>query len=164
MDLEENIFKENIPGRWSKFKDEESDVRLDEIEQPDLTSSGCAEEEMLNMARSHQLEGVPESVSKSILANRLTKPATGVKGVLADYQASCELTAAFQAEEARRNAAILRRAVEGSKISADHANIPSEIEGDLNSDGDDDEYLKEYRAKRLAGYFLKDKSAFFSVC
>lgn len=32
-DLEENIFKENIPGRWSTFeRREKSDVRLEDVE------------------------------------------------------------------------------------------------------------------------------------
>jgi hypothetical protein len=74
------------------------------------------DEQLFEFARSMNREGVPESVAKAILANRLTRPATGVKGVLADYRASCELDAAIRSAEAANRNAILRRMVEGHKI------------------------------------------------
>ena len=69
----------------------------------------------MDAARWMNSEGVPESISKSILASRLLKPGTGVKGVLADYQAACEMEAAVQEAERLKRNAIIKRMVEGSK-------------------------------------------------
>ena len=73
----------------------------------------------MDAARWMHNEGVPESISKSILASRLRKPGTGVKGVLADYQVACEMEAAVQEAERLKRNAIIRRIVEGSKRSDD---------------------------------------------
>ncbi len=66
-------------------------------------------------------EGVPESISKSILAARVRKHSTGVKGVLADYQAACEMESAVRQAELLSREAVIRRIVEGSKRPIDEA-------------------------------------------
>jgi hypothetical protein len=132
-DLEENIFKENIPGRWSTFeKHERSDVRHDEAEvdadddgdegrtyDREETAAKSYEDEMIDYARTLNHDGMPESIAKTILARRLTQPATGVKGVLADYKTHRELEAAMHAADHEARDALIRRMVEGHKIKSE---------------------------------------------
>lgn len=75
---------------------------------------------MLGYARALS-EGVPEAVAKSIFAKRDMEHATGVKGVLADYRASCEVEAAISTANLEAREALIRRMVEGHKVQASDA-------------------------------------------
>lgn len=70
---------------------------------------------------------VPESIRQSILADRARKSLTGVKGVLADYNASKKLERAQIEADALFRSQVLSRIAEGSKISSNNgANVDLE--------------------------------------
>jgi hypothetical protein len=140
-DLEEMILKENVPGRWSRFRSDEKiereDVSIDEgryytenngVEEDEYDDQNNGrrlkdeeereQTELFELARSMDRDDVPEPVRMRILSEREKKHATGVKGVLADYQAAMALEQAHQAVEAANRAAIIKRMVEGSKRPA----------------------------------------------
>ena len=136
-DLEDKIFKQNVPGRWSTHEGSSSQVRptdrvnTDEFldDEPDgdddggtLGAAAMAQEEdarTLAYARSLAAAEVPETVRRSILEQRERGKQTGVKGVLADYKAAQQLAAAQSEADALQRAAVLTRMVEGCKIQAE---------------------------------------------
>ena len=87
--LEDNIFKQNIPGRWSSL-DDQLDVR-DEAEGGD--ASGCdsnddipdgdglkeSAKEMTEYDRLLYHSAIPEDVKKGVIAERHRKNGTGIK-------------------------------------------------------------------------------------
>lgn len=184
--LEDSIFKQNVPGRWSSFEPKGIDVRCDEkdeedapFEAQDSSAAPLSEEEMLlEAARDLHMKDVPETIRRSILAERERKSKTGVKGVLADYKTAKKMEEAQrQAAEANRNAILLRIA-QGAKRSLEeeadddddddlNGHVVAPYKGqqqqkkheeeedeeddldDLLDSDNDDEFLREFRHKRL---------------
>jgi hypothetical protein len=163
-DLEDTILKENIPGRWSTHdRGAVSEIRNDDCEdgycddhvhhktQETDQPPKSEEEQLMDLAKNLAFEDVPEPIRQSIIAQRLRNPSTGVKGVLADYKADQALrTAQRQAQKDYREA-VLNRIANGAKAA------PTSVfrqEADLelfDDDEDDDEFLQEFRLRRLKG-------------
>jgi len=148
--LEETIFQENVPGRWSRHtswlgeraRDDGEDYALDDVDDQ-------AEEVTAAPDVSHA--HVPENVRMMIAAERAGKSQTGVKGVLADAAEAKALERAEQTARRRQREAILKRMVEGHKVAASQ-NIIDEANNDDEDDDDDDDdgFLASFREKRLA--------------
>ena len=93
---------------------------------------------------------------------RSSKAQTGVKGVLADYQAHLQMETAAQEQAERHKQDIINRMVNGYLVSSSDNNAAtssSEVQervGELlneftdeYNDDDDDEFMREYRQSRL---------------
>lgn len=167
-DLEETIFKQNIPGRWSKHtdndnnnnnnNDDDNDNNNDEDNDNDNIDIDH-DQEMLEYARDLTLNSeVPETVKQTILAERYSKGKsnTGVKGVIEDYKMAMKLEEAQRlADENFRNN-VISRMVNGYIIKSDDLDYQQHIEQQINNNDDsddelleDDTFLQEFRTKRL---------------
>ena len=168
-DLEDSILKQNIPGRWSThdgnrkddLRHEDSD---DNLEAEDDTVPQTEEEALFDHARYLANADVPEPIRRGILNDRMGKSKTGVKGVLADYEAACELSKAQRVATAEYRKAVLTTIAEGRKVTVEDAMLfllrkdspkaqrdadDSQIDADDDSDEGEEEYLEEMRKKRL---------------
>lgn len=167
-DLEDRILKQNVPGRWSSHEGSTSfarteDVDPDDVDHDDDDDNGDGmpktdDQELLDEARSLAAADVPETVRKSILAQRMRDKQTGVKGVLADYKAATAMAQAQALADAQQRAQIINRMVHGHIIKAEDQE-PEEEEEELcldeeleegGFDDDEDAFMREYRQKRLA--------------
>lgn len=136
-DLEENIFKRNIPGKYSTWdRDERSSDRgggcLDDYDEDCVgvresstideaqgsSTANRSEEELLEYARYLAKSDIPESVRNNILAERAGLPSTGVKGVLADYKAHQATVAAQRMADAEQRQQVLMRMARGHVVSS----------------------------------------------
>ena len=155
-DLEETILKRNVPGRWSRHEeaDQADDTDLD-LDGPSQVNGRGEEEQLLDLARNLAYEDVPEPVRQSILAQRMRNPATGVKGVIADYRADQALAAAQrQAERDYREAVLRRIAIGASSASAEEETPPTVFAAEAEQLSDDEEaFLQELRNRRMKGIF-----------
>lgn len=156
-DLEETIFQENVPGRWSKHSIWGSDRAPDN---EDCTESQGDDEFQDNedpsddLKRTNHHAHVPENVRRQIEAERSTKSQTGVKGVLADAKASKALDRAEMEGKKQERDAILKRMVEGCKVkNQDENNTTSndreEAGGSDDDEDDDDTFMAAFRERRL---------------
>lgn len=169
-DLEDSILKQNIPGRWSTHEGSRGDNRIedgdDENSEPDEDVVPQTEEEALfDHARYLSSADVPEPIRRGILNDRQKKSKTGVKGVLADYKAACDLDAAQRKATADYRSAVLTTMAEGHKLTAEETILihqqafekPAQRDADSDDDdsydeeGDDKVYLEEVRKT-----FLRD--------
>lgn len=171
-DLEENIFKRNIPGKYSTWdRDDQSNEMRRSDDDRNTTSDGAdesmfnndGEEEMLALARSLATADIPETIRNNIMAERAGLPSTGVKGVLADYKAHQALIAAQrEADTASRQQVLMRmarghivagdelEAVQGSDTAVfDAKNNYDDYDGADSCDDEENEFMRDYRAKRL---------------
>ena len=133
-DLEDSILKQNIPGRWSTHEpkddvrneenDDHSDVEEDAVPQTE-------DEALMEHARYLSSADVPEPIRRGILNERQKKSKTGVKGVLADYKAACELDKAQREATADYRQAVLTRMVEGSKLSHEESVLLLQQKGEM---------------------------------
>ena len=164
-DLEDSILKQNIPGRWSTHEDSRGDKRNedgdDENSEPDEDVVPQTEDEALfDHARYLSSADVPEPIRRGILNDRQKKSKTGVKGVLADYKAACDLDAAQRKATADYRSAVLTTMAEGHKLTAEETVLihqqaaikVAQRDDDLDDDdsydeeGDDDKvFLEEVR-------------------
>jgi len=170
-DLEDTIFKENIPGRWSKHTDNKDDNNNndndndnDDYNNDDNDDNDNElidkETEMLEYARDLSNSEIPETVKQTILAERYCKGKsnTGVKGVLEDYKMAMKLEEAQrEANEIFRNN-VISRMVNGYVIKSDDLDYQQNIEQQINNNDndnsddellEDDTFLEEFRKKRL---------------
>ena len=183
-DLEDAIFKQNVPGRWSSHEpkgidirhhDDDCDGRIEPVVEDveEGTVPMTEEEALFNHAKYLANENVPEPIRRSILAERMKKGKTGVKGVLADYKAHCQMEKANRIAVAQHRQAILTRMAEGHKLSAEESalyllnnhdeNTPGNGEEEENDD-DDEEFLEEFRKKRLQEMMQKSNKPTFGSC
>lgn len=165
-DLEDSILKQNIPGRWSTHEGSRGDERIeenDEDSEPEEDAVPQTEDEALfDHARYLSSADVPEPIRRGILNDRQKKSKTGVKGVLADYKAACDLDAAQRKATANYRSAVLTVMAEGHKLTAEETMLKLEqtsvkvvqrdadIDEDncCDEDDDDDEdkvFLEEVR-------------------
>jgi len=169
-DLEDTIFKENIPGRWSKHTDNKDDYNNNNDNDNDNDNNDDnddndnelidKETEMLEYARDLSNSEIPETVKQTILAERYCKGKanTGVKGVLEDYKMAMKLEEAQrEANEIFRNN-VISRMVSGYVIKSDDLDYQQNIEQQINNNDndnsddellEDDTFLEEFRKKRL---------------
>ena len=77
------------------------------------------EDILFEKARDLSKADVPEPIRRRILAERIGKSKTGVKGVIQDYKTHQKLMDAHRDSEIAERKAILRRIAEGSKRQAD---------------------------------------------
>lgn len=169
-DLEDSILKQNIPGRWSTHEGSRGDNRIedgdDENSEPDEDVVPQTEEEALfDHARYLSSADVPEPIRRGILNDRQKKSKTGVKGVLADYKAACDLDAAQRKATADYRSAVLTTMAEGHKLTAEETILihqqafekPAQRDADSDDDdsydeeGDDKVFFEEVRKN-----FLRD--------
>jgi hypothetical protein len=181
-DLEDTIFKQNVPGRWSSHEPKGADVRHDDgdedgthgqqpaVDEDDDGNNGVPkteEDALFEHARYLAREDVPEPIRRGILAERMRKSKTGVKGVLADYKAHCKMEKAQREAVALQRQAILTRMAEGYKMSAEESALyaaaaPAHDETLLDSDDEDDaEFLEEFRKQRLQEMMQKSNKPTF---
>jgi len=169
-DLEESIFKVNVPGRWSKHTDNnndnndndnsDNDNNDNEVDNNNNNNEYSDEYEMLEYARDLTKSEIPETIKQTILSERYGKgkSKTGVKGVLEDYKMAMKLEDAQKdADEIFRNN-VISRMVNGYIIKSNDLDLQQEQQqinnNDNNDDSDDellndDNFLKEFRQKRL---------------
>ena len=119
-----------------------------------------SEEDILQYASKLNMDEVPESISRSILAERMKQHNTGVKGVLADYRASVAMDREEQISKQAHRQAVLTRMAEGYKLRPDDV-AQEDVAVQPNVDGDDDnesddEFMREYRQKRIQGEMNHD--------
>jgi hypothetical protein len=148
--LEETIFQENVPGRWSRHTSWLGEKARDDGDDGDAHEPEEQTEEVTAPDVSHA--HVPENVRMMIAAERAGKSQTGVKGVLADAAEAKALERAEQAARRLQREAILKRMVEGHKVAASQ-NIIDEAnddDDDDDDDEDDDGFMASFREKRLA--------------
>ena len=168
-DLEDSILKQNVPGRWSTHdgnrKDDLRQEDLDEdFEVEDDTIPQTEEEVLFDHARYLANADVPEPIRRGILNDRMGKSKTGVKGVLADYEAACELSKAQRVATAEFRKAVLTTIAEGSKMTAQDClkmllrndlqkaqrdSDDSEIDAEDESDEEGEEFLEVIRKNWL---------------
>lgn len=167
-DLEDSILKQNIPGRWSTHEPRGEDVRNEDAEQLSDAEEDAVpqteDEALFEHARYLSNADVPEPIRRGILNERQKKSKTGVKGVLADYKAACELDKAQREATANYREAVIIRMTEGSKLSLEESLLLVQQKSQLKihrdedgiSDPDDEEYdseeevfLEELRKTRL---------------
>ena len=151
-DLEDSILKQNIPGRWSTHEDSRGDKRVedgdDENSEPDEDVVPQTEDEALfDHARYLSSADVPEPIRRGILNDRQKKSKTGVKGVLADYKAACDLDAAQRKATADYRSAVLTTMAEGHKLTAEetiliHQQAVVKVQRDADLSDDDIRSLK----------------------
>ena len=167
-DLEDSILKQNVPGRWSTHESGVIDIRNDDAEEVSDVEEDAVpqteDEAIFEHARYLSNADVPEPIRRGILNERQKKAKTGVKGVLADYKAACELDKAQRKATADYREAVLTRMTEGSKLSPEESilliqqrtqkKIHRDEDG-LNEmdeeevDSDEEEFLEELRKTRL---------------
>ena len=177
-DLEDTIFKQNIPGRWSTHEPKGLDIRhddvdIDEINEPteDENKRPMTEEESLfEYARNLSQNDVPEPIRRSILAERMRKNKTGVKGVLADYKAAVELDKAHRQAVSDHRQAVITRMAEGYIMSPEESMllqsqkmVTTEELDDLDFE-DDSEFMEEFRKKRLQEMLTSSSAPLFTGC
>ena len=164
--MEESVFQENVPGRWSSHDMWGSD-RVGADDGKDV--SGCAEEHErgpqdcdAGAAREQARHThVPDDVRRMIMTERASQPQTGPKGVQADARMDKALDKAEREARQHQREAILTRMVEGHKVrdgtggilsaSAARARVDAgdvEEEND-EEDDDDEEFMRSFREKRL---------------
>jgi Phosducin len=168
-DLEDSILKQNVPGRWSTHdgnrKDDLRQEDLDEnFEVEDDIIPQTEEEALFDHARYLANADVPEPIRRGILNDRMGKSKTGVKGVLADYEAACELSKAQREATAEFRKAVLTTIAEGSKMTAEdykkmllrndlqkaqRDSDDSEIDAGDESDEEEEEFLEVIRKNWL---------------
>lgn len=172
-DLEETIFKRNIPGkyhRWDKDGDEQGH-REDRNDAENVSEDEeCNEEIELNMDDPLQKQmnsttteklllddTIPDEIKISILNERNKKHNTGVKSVLADRKAHKDLERALHDAKQRERNAILHRIAAGATLPLQEGEPVSQFVkataaelSDDDSDDDNDEFLAAFRAKRIA--------------
>ncbi len=85
------------------------------------------EQELMNYARNLAANDIPETVRRSIIAQRERGAKTGVKGVLADYKAACALAEAEARVEAQRRAEVINRLVSGATAMEDTPDDEAEV-------------------------------------
>ncbi|CBN80240.1 similar to phosducin [Ectocarpus siliculosus] len=157
-DLEDKILKKNIPGKytwWEKDSDEEGETaRADWVDR----EASDPEREMTEMEKQKKWvdNDCPEPIRRTIMARQEKERArTGVKGVLADFDA-WKLSADAEdliAKEYR--AAMLKRMTEGhtvpGSLAATTTTTATTGDGSDGSDDDDDDggFLGSYRRRRL---------------
>ncbi|CAM9807052.1 unnamed protein product, partial [Ectocarpus sp. 12 AP-2014] len=159
-DLEDKILKKNIPGKytwWEKDSDEEGETaRADWVDR----EASDPEREMTEMEKQKKWvdNDCPEPIRRTIMARQEKERArTGVKGVLADFDA-WKLSADAEdliAKEYR--AAMLKRMTEGhtvpGSLAATTTTTTTTGDGSDGSDDDDDDddegFLGSYRRRRL---------------
>lgn len=167
-DLEDSILKQNVPGRWSTHEARGIDVRNEENDEASDVEEDAVplteDEALLEHARYLSSADVPEPIRRGILNERQKKSKTGVKGVLADYKAACEMDKAQRVATADYRQTVLTRMVEGSKLSQEESILLLQQKGQkavqrdgeiINTldeddiDSEEDEYLEEFRKARL---------------
>ena len=161
-DLEDSILKQNVPGRWSTHdgnrKDDLRQEDLDEnFEVEDDTIPQTEEEVLFDHARYLANADVPEPIRRGILNDRMGKSKTGVKGVLADYEAACELSKAQRVATAEFRKAVLTTIAEGSKMTAQDC-MKVLLQNDLKKaqrDSDDSEIDDEDEIEEEGEEFLE---------
>ncbi|CAM9158594.1 unnamed protein product [Hapterophycus canaliculatus] len=154
-DIEDKILKKNIPGKytwWEKDSDEEgAEARADWVDR----EASDPEKEMTEMEKQKKWvdNDCPEPIRRTIMARQEKERArTGVKGVLADFDA-WKLSADAEdliAKEYR--AAMLKRMTEGHTIPGSAAtNTAAASTGDSDEDEDEEDegFLGSYRRRRL---------------
>lgn len=154
MNLEDGILRRNIPGRWSTHDEEDnaqerrrtkaSEDVDDEEGQQDVEEGP---EDIIECAKQLSVNEVPESIRHAILGDRLRKPKTGVKGVLADYRESVALEEAQRQADANFRASVLSRIAVGAK--REQPLVAEETFQEKSDEDEDDEFMREYRTKRL---------------
>ena len=184
-DLEDTIFKQNVPGRWSTHEPKGTDTRHDDGDEdgthgqhPEVDDDGAdggdavpktEEDALFEHARYLAREDVPEPIRRSILAERMRKSKTGVKGVLADYKAHCKMEKAQREAIALQRQAILTRMTEGYKMSAEESALYAVAAPGAHDDAtaldsedeDDAEFLEEFRTQRLQEMMQKSNKPTF---
>lgn len=172
-DLEENVFKRNIPGkyhRWDKDGDEHEhaeDFNNNDDASDDEDTEEAAEfniddplQRQMNSITTEKLlqdDSIPDELKLSILHERGQKHNTGVKAVLADRKAHKDLERALYNAKKNERDEILNRIAVGAKVPLQNGAISSEfVKGtqyslsDEEDDDLDDEFMAEFRSKRLA--------------
>lgn len=187
-DLEDSIFKVNVPGRWSSHEPKGLDMRYGADEddtgrhfvanaEADDMEEGTApkteEDALFEHAKYLNSQDVPEPIRRGILAERMKKSKTGVKGVLADYKAHCKYEKAQQEAALQHRHAVMMRMAEGHKLTAEESAMyanntnnenTADNENGLDSEDEDDEFLDEFRKKRLQELMLKSNKPTFHAC
>jgi hypothetical protein len=185
-DLEDHFFKQNVPGRWSSHEPR-NDIRKDEYNDdvvPDIDDNQTPqteEEALFEQAKQLSQADVPEPIRRSILAERMKKSKTGVKGVLADYKAHKAMERAAQEAKVAFQDSVFKRIAEGYKLSPEEALLiqqqkdaqknankqrdeSDDDDGSDEDDDDDEEFMKEFREKRLQEMMAKASQPVFSGC
>lgn len=183
--LEDSILKQNVPGRWSTHEPRGIDVReedADDKSEPDEDVIPQTEDEALfDHARYLSNADVPEPIRRGILNDRQMKSKTGVKGVLADYKAACDLDKAQRKVTADFRQSVLTTMAEGHKLSAeesrilldqkapkhkqrdDDSNLEVDDEEEEDVDDDDKEFLEELRKTWLRDLMGKCSKPLFGT-
>jgi len=165
--LEDQILKQNVPGRYSshdsfltdgrgagggRARNDPEDGQDNEEEEADGNALPVDEDSILmEHARALAHADVPEPVRRGILAERQRKASTGVKGVLADYKAAQALDAAQAQAELAQRAAIFKRMTEGAKRELVEEEEEAAVlgAGEEDEDDEDDEFFRAFREQRM---------------
>lgn len=137
------------------------------------------DEALFDHARYLSNADVPEPIRRGILNDRQMKSKTGVKGVLADYKAACDLDKAQRKVTADYRQAVLTTIAEGHKLSAEESMIimeqkvskpkqrdddtKKEIDDEDEEDDEDREFLEELRKTWLRDLMGKSSKPLFGV-
>jgi hypothetical protein len=185
-DLEDSFFKQNVPGRWSSHEPKD-DIRpgetgeINELNDDDVDElpPKTEDEALFEQARALSNADVPEPIRRSILAERMKKSKTGVKGVLADYKAAKEMERAQERVNADHRHAVLMRIAGGYKMNPSEALLLQQQENNIvmnfnsvsntvdnaeDDDDEDDEFMKEFREKRLKEMMSQSAKPLFGYC
>lgn len=176
-DLEDKFFKKNIPGRWSSFEDNEN-VEEEEEGMPSQPRSDDFDEASLIQEAKMMVDAeVPEPIRRQILAERLGKSNTGVKGVLADYQQHVKMETAQRITNQKHRDAVLLRIAQGHRIPLNDQSQPilfpsvfklqdviDQDDEEEEYDDEDDEFMMEFRRKRLEELKVKSTLPTFGIC
>ncbi|CAM9940217.1 unnamed protein product [Phaeothamnion confervicola] len=160
-DLEEQLLKKNIPGKYSWWDPDDDEVgpnaRTDWLD-PDASDP---EQDMSEVDRQRKFveADVPEPVRRSIMAGEAerqrgvakTAAKTGPKGVLNDYRAAKAAESAQRQMDREYREAALRRIAEGCRIPVEDplAAVAADAASAAEEEAED-EFLRRNRATRLA--------------
>lgn len=154
-DLEDAFLKQNVPGRYSSWKEDTDDNknRRDQEEESDDSEDDA-----------FYFQDCPSSSTAAPQQQQQQQQATmplrstgntGVKGVIADYKEAQREEQLQKAEETLDNMQRLHRATQPAYSIRPRETASNEMKQQNNNysdndDSDDDEFLKQFRMQRIA--------------
>lgn len=159
-DLEEQLLKKNVPGRYSSFWQGEGDYPI-EHDAESISSNDCHNDNIVNTFNNDVKHQNDLKVPRTIAAGSAN---TGVKGVLADFRSYKREEAMQREYECAKQWCGYHLATEGTKLSpGEHsfsisdAEMKAHVKKDVNTSNSDsefssdldEEFFSSYRSQRL---------------
>lgn len=145
-DLEDTFLKSNVPGRYSTWTDDaDGGGRKRGVGDDESETDGSEDDEF------YFRDAPPSGTSPQPPPMRRTGN-TGVKGVIADYNEARQRRALDEAEDRLERLEVRRgatRPAQGRQSPRD-GGAADRGDGQHGSDDDDDEFVKNYRSRRIS--------------